>query len=278
VTRPGAHAASGPAAGGRAHLPAVLRAFLCRARRLGLLATLIAGWWYVSEHVLDRSTRTLLPPPQAVLRAAWELTRSGELWHHLHDSLKRELVAFLWACAAIPLGIAMGWWKAVEEQVDPVIEMLRPVPPLAWIPLSILWFGIGDMQNESIIFLGCFFPILLNTVSGVKGVDANLVRAARCLGANVWQILWRVVLRAALPQIVTGVRVGLGVGWMALVAAELVGANSGLGFLINDSRTILRTDYVIVGMATIGVVGFAIDRVIRTVVRRLMPWSQALAR
>jgi ABC-type nitrate/sulfonate/bicarbonate transport system permease component len=254
----------------------VLSAALRRLRHLGLLAVLLAGWWYVSERVLDKGTRTLLPPPQVVVHAAWELMRSGELWHHLHDSLKRELVAFSWACVAIPLGIAMGWWKFVEEQVDPVVEMLRPVPPLAWIPLSILWFGIGDTQNEFIIFLGCFFPILVNTVAGVKGVDANLVRAARCLGAGVWQILWRIVLRAALPQIVTGVRVGLGVGWMALVAAELVGANSGLGFLINDSRTILRTDYVIVGMATIGIVGFALDRVIREAVRRLMPWSQAL--
>ena len=256
----------------------LLRAGLRRASHLGLLALLVLAWWYVSERVLDRGSRALLPPPQAVVAAAWELTRSGELWTHLRDSLERELVAFLWACSAIPLGMAMGWWRWIEDQFDPVIEVLRPVPPLAWIPLSILWFGIGDVQNEFIIFLACFFPILVNTVAGVKGVEPSLVRAARCLGANVFQVLWRIVLRAALPQIVMGVRVGLGVGWMALVAAELVGANSGLGFLINDSRTILRTDYVIVGMAAIGVVGFSIDRAIRVVVRRLMPWSQALGR
>jgi len=172
----------------------------------------------------------------------------------------------------------MGWSKVVHDQVDPVIEMLRPVPPLAWIPLSILWFGIGDTQNQFIIFLGIFFPILLNTIAGVANVEPNLVRAARCLGANDWEVLWRVVLRAALPQIVTGVRIGLGVGWMALVAAELVGANSGLGFLINDARTVLRTDYVIVGMATIGVVGLFIDWVIRSLSRRLLPWSRALSK
>jgi ABC-type nitrate/sulfonate/bicarbonate transport system permease component len=235
---------------------------------------LIAAWWAVSTFVLDKSTRALLPPPNDVAAAGWELTKSGELWKHLRDSLKREFVAFLWATLAIPLGIAMGWWKAVEDQVDPVVEVLRPVPPLAWIPLSILWFGVGDTQNQFIIFLGCFFPILLNTIAGVKGVEPNLVRAARCLGAGEAKILWRVVLRAALPQIVTGIRIGLGVGWMALVAAELVGANSGLGFLINDARTVLRTDYVIVGMATIGIVGLAIDRVIRAVVARAMPWSQ----
>jgi len=242
------------------------------------LAALVAAWWTVSTYVLDRTTRALLPPPQDVVLAAWELARTGDLWRHLRDSIKREFVAFLWSTAAIPLGIAIAWWKPVEDQVDPIIEILRPVPPLAWIPLSILWFGIGDVQNQFIIFLGCFFPILINTVAGVKGVEGNLVRAARCLGAGEAQVLWRVVLRAALPQIITGIRVGLGVGWMALVAAELVGANSGLGFLISDSRTVLRTDYVIVGMATIGVVGLAIDRTIRTIVQRTLPWSREFGR
>ena len=254
------------------------RASSLKAGHLGLLAALIALWWAISTFGLDKSTRALLPPPQEVAAAAWELGKSGELWKHTWDSLRREFVAFLWATLAIPLGIAMGWWKTVEDQVDPLIEVLRPVPPLAWIPLSILWFGVGDVQNEFIIFLGCFFPILLNTIAGVKGVEPNLVRAARCLGAGEAKILWRVVLRAALPQIVTGIRVGLGVGWMALVAAELVGANSGLGFLINDARTVLRTDYVIVGMATIGLVGLAIDRAIRSLAARALPWSQELAR
>jgi len=169
----------------------------------------------------------------------------------------------------------MSWWPAVEEQLDPLMEILRPIPPLAWIPLSILWFGIGDTQNQFIIFLAVFFPILLNTISGVKSIEPNLIRAARCLGAKQWNILWRVILRAALPQIVTGIRIGLGVGWMALVAAELVGATSGLGFLINDARTVLRTDYVIVGMITIGIVGLLIDWSIRSLARMLLPWSRS---
>jgi ABC-type nitrate/sulfonate/bicarbonate transport system permease component len=163
-----------------------------------------------------------------------------------------------------------------DQQVDSLVEVLRPIPPLAWIPLSILWFGVGDTQNEFIIFLGIFFPILLNTVAGVRGVEPNLVRAARCLGGGEGAVLRRVVLRAALPQIVTGVRVGLGVGWMALVAAELVGANSGLGFLINDARTLLRTDIVIVGMIAIGLVGLALDLLIRAISRRVAPWSRAM--
>jgi ABC-type nitrate/sulfonate/bicarbonate transport system permease component len=122
-----------------------------------------------------------------------------------------------------------------------------------------------------------FFPILLNTIAGVKNIEPNIIRAAQCLGASEPRILRRIVLRAALPQIITGIRVGLGVGWMALVAAELVGANSGLGFLINDARTLLRTDVVIVGMITIGIVGLIIDRTIRVIGRRTMPWSRALA-
>ncbi|WP_162786236.1 ABC transporter permease [Polynucleobacter necessarius] len=124
--------------------------------------------------------------------------------------------------------------------------------------------------------MGIFFPILLNTIDAVKNVEPNLIRATRCLGAGSWGVITRVVLRAALPQIVTGIRIGLGVGWMALVAAELVGANSGLGFLINDARTVLRTDYILVGMLTIGLIGLFLDRLIRHTAQKLMPWSRAL--
>ena len=247
-----------------------------RFGRLTVPATLLLAWQAISMFVLDDITRTLLPPPTAVAKAAWELIVSGELLRHLRDSLRREFIAFAWALTAIPVGVAMGWWKRVHDQLDPLVEMLRPIPPLAWIPLSILWFGVGDTQNQFIIFLGIFFPILLNTIAGVRSVEPNLVRAARCLGGGEGAVLRRVVLRAAVPQIVTGVRVGLGFGWMALVAAELVGANSGLGFLINDARTLLRTDIVIVGMITIGLVGLALDLLIREFTRRAMPWSRSM--
>jgi ABC-type nitrate/sulfonate/bicarbonate transport system permease component len=245
-----------------------------RLRKGALLAGLVMLWQLASAFLLDESTRTILPAPSTVVAAAWDLLKSGELPRHLRDSVRRELTAFLWAAWAIPLGIAMGWWKLFGEQVDTVVEILRPIPPLAWIPLSILWFGIGETQNVFIIFLGMVFPILLSTLAGVKNIEPGLIRAARCLGAQETHILWRIVLRAALPQIITGIRVGLGVGWMALVAAELVGASSGLGFLINDARTVLRTDYVIVGMATIGAAGLIIDASIRTLMRKYMPWYQ----
>jgi ABC-type nitrate/sulfonate/bicarbonate transport system permease component len=254
-------------------LPAVL---LDRAKRLLAPAVVLGVWQCISTFVLDETTRALLPPPTAVAATFFEMIRSGELFRHLFDSLRREFTAFSWALIAIPLGVAMGWWKPVHAQLNPLIEMLRPIPPLAWIPLSILWFGVGDTQNQFIILLGIFFPILLNTISGVKSVEPNLVRAARCLGGGEAAVLRRVVLPAALPQIVTGVRIGLGVGWMALVAAELVGANSGLGFLINDARTLLRTDIVIVGMIAIGLVGLGLDIMIRKLSRRALPWSRAM--
>jgi NitT/TauT family transport system permease protein/taurine transport system permease protein len=246
-----------------------------------LLVVVILLWQFASKIWLPRidpHMSVLMPAPTTIAMTAVGMIASGELFYHLVDSLKREATAFLFAAIAIPLGVAMGWWRLVYNQVNPIMEILRPIPPLAWIPLSILWFGIGDEQNEFIIFLGMFFPILINTIVGVKNIDPNLVRAARSLGAPEHKVLWRIVLKGALPQIITGVRIGLGVGWMALVAAELVGANSGLGFLINDARSMLRTDTITVGMLTIGIVGLLIDTVIRVLSRRLLPWSLALSK
>ncbi len=246
-----------------------------------LLAVVVILWQLVSTVWLPRidpTSAVLMPAPSNIAITAAGMIASGELFYHLLASLKREATAFLYAASAIPLGIAMGWWRPVYNQVNPIMEILRPIPPLAWIPLSILWFGIGDEQNEFIIFLGMFFPILVNTNVGVKNIDPNLVRAARSLGAPEHRILVRVVLIGALPQIITGVRIGLGVGWMALVAAELVGANSGLGFLINDARSMLRTDSISVGMLTIGLVGLLIDAAIRMLGRRMLPWSLAMSK
>ena len=248
---------------------------------LAFLVFLILAWQFASTVWLPRidpHMAVLMPAPTSIAKTAAAMIASGELLFNLLASLQREVTAFLFAATAIPLGMAMGWWRVVYNQVNPVMEILRPIPPLAWIPLSILWFGLGDEQNEFIIFLGMFFPILVNTIVGVKNIEPNLVRAARSLGAPEWKVLWRVVLQGALPQIITGVRIGLGVGWMALVAAELVGANSGLGFLINDARSMLRTDTIAVGMLTIGIVGLMTDTAIRLLSRRLLPWSLALSK
>lgn len=248
---------------------------------LALLGVMIAVWQFTSTVWLPRidpHLAVLMPAPTTIVIASAGMIVSGELFYHLFASLKREATAFVFASAAIPIGVAMGWWRAVYNQMNPIVELLRPIPPLAWIPLSILWFGLGDEQNQFIIFLGMFFPILINTIIGVRNIEPNLVRAARSLGASERQVLIRIVLKGALPQIVTGIRVALGFGWMALVAAELVGANSGLGFLINDARSMLRTDIITVGMLTIGIVGLAIDAGIRALTRRTLPWSLAMAK
>jgi NitT/TauT family transport system permease protein/taurine transport system permease protein len=250
------------------------------ARVLGL-AGFFGLWQFISAVVLprlDANLVTLMPPPTEVLKAAWELIASGELFKHFWASLKRELIAFAYAAAAIPIGILMGWSTRVQSLLEPVFEMLRPIPPIAWIPLAILWFGIGDLQNQFIIFLGIFFPLLINTITGVKNVEHNVVRAARCLGASETDVLLKVVFRAAMPQIVTGIRVGLGVGWMALVAAELVGATSGLGWLISDARSVLRTDIILVGMVSIGAAGLVMDQGLRWVAKKLLPWSLAMTK
>lgn len=250
------------------------------ARWIGLVL-FFAVWQFVSVVVLpsiDPNLVTLMPPPTMVLAAAWELILSGDLFKHFLVSLQREAIAFVYATTAIPLGILMGWSRTAQNLLEPVFEMLRPIPPIAWIPLAILWFGISDLQNQFIIFLGIFFPLLINTIAGVKNVEHNVIRAARCLGASELHVLVRVVFPAALPQIVTGIRVGLGVGWMALVAAELVGATSGLGWLISDARTVLRTDIILVGMISIGIAGLVIDQGVRWVARRLLPWSLSMTR
>ena len=250
------------------------------ARVLGL-AGFFGLWQFISAVVLpkvDANLVALMPPPTEVLAAGWELIQSGELFKHFWASLQRELVAFVYASIAIPIGILMGWSKTAQSLFEPIFEMLRPIPPIAWIPLAILWFGIGDLQNQFIIFLGIFFPLLINTITGVKNVEHNVVRAARCLGASETEVLTKVVFRAAMPQIITGIRVGLGVGWMALVAAELVGATSGLGWLISDARSVLRTDIILVGMVSIGAAGLFIDQGLRMVAKKLLPWSLAMTK
>jgi ABC-type nitrate/sulfonate/bicarbonate transport system permease component len=168
----------------------------------------------------------------------------------------------------------MGWSPRFRSVVDPVLEFVRPIPPLAWIPLSILWFGIGDTQIVYIIFLAAFFPIVLNSLAGARDVDPYLVRAGLSLGARRWTLFGTVVLPAALPNIFTGVRIGLGIGWMALVAGELVAAPSGLGYMINNARTLFRSDYILLGMVLIGILGLILDYLMRQAARLAMPWHR----
>jgi ABC-type nitrate/sulfonate/bicarbonate transport system permease component len=216
-----------------------------------------------------------MPPPTAVVSAAADLMARGVLLTHILDSLYRVLMAVGAATLlGVPLGLAMGWSARFRSVVDPLLEFVRPIPPLAWIPLSILWFGIGDVQIVYIIFLAAFFPIVLNALAGARDVDTYLVRAGLSLGARPRELFTTVVLPAALPHIFTGMRVGLGIGWMALVAGELVAAPSGLGYMINNARTLFRSDYILLGMVLIGVLGLVLDYVMRQAARFAMPWHR----
>ena len=174
----------------------------------------------------------------------------------------------------MPLGIVVGWFPILRNMLTPVIETIRPIPPLAWIPLAILWFGIGFQSAAFIIFLGCFFPILLSTISGVLSVEKRLIEAAKTLGATEQNIFLQVLIPGSTPSIFTGIRIGIGIGWMTLVAAEFTGVKSGygLGYMIMVARDIQRPDFVIAGMATIGLLGYLLDVGVRRLEARVLRW------
>jgi ABC-type nitrate/sulfonate/bicarbonate transport system permease component len=257
--------------------PAAWRRFLAQIRHFWLLVVFVVVWQCISVFGVRFNPQldVMLPPPTAVFSAAMDLIGRGVLMTHIVDSLYRVLLAVGTASAiGIPLGLAMGWFPRFRSAVDPLLEFIRPIPPLAWIPLSILWFGIGDTQIVYIIFLAAFFPIVLNSMAGARDADTYLVRAGLSLGARPRELFSTVVLPGALPNIFTGVRVGLGIGWMALVAGELVAAPSGLGYMINNARTLFRSDYILLGMVLIGVLGLVLDFIMRKAALLIMPWHK----
>jgi ABC-type nitrate/sulfonate/bicarbonate transport system permease component len=241
------------------------------ASRYWLLCLGVVCWQIASTNVAGLSIQ--LPAPTDVVSAAIELLKKGTLQADILASLRRVAVAMLFAsCVGFPLGALLGGSQRFAWPVAPIVNFFRPIPPLAWIPLSILWFGIGDLQNEFIIFLAAVFPIVTNTAEGVRDVDARLIRAARTLGARGPAILFTVILPAALPSMFVGLRIGIGIAWMALVAGELVAATSGLGFLISQGRLLFRSDYIVVGMVAIGLIGLLLDALVRTFQNIVTPW------
>ena len=253
------------------------RRLLAQVQRFWLLVAFLVIWQLISVFGLRFNPQldVMLPPPTAVFSAVVDLMHRGVLATHVLDSLKRVLLAVGTASLiGIPLGLAMGWFPRFRGAVDPLLEFIRPIPPLAWIPLSILWFGIGDTQIVYIIFLAAFFPIVLNSMAGARDIDTYLVRAGLSLGARPGELFATVVLPGAMPNIFTGVRIGLGIGWMALVAGELVAAPTGLGYMINNARTLFRSDYILLGMVLIGVLGLLLDFVMRKLALWIMPWHR----
>jgi NitT/TauT family transport system permease protein len=228
---------------------------------LGPVALLIVAW-----HVAVVLSESLIfPTPWQVATGLVDLARQGLLVKHIVASLFRVTCGYLLAAVlAISVGLLMGWWPAAHALLNPMVQGLRPISPIAWIPLAILWFGVGDLSPIFLIFLSSFFPMVVGTAAGVMAIDRKYLRAARNFEFSGLRLFRSVVLPAAFPQIVTGMRIGLGVAWLVVVAAEMIAVNSGLGYLIIDSRNAgNRYDLVVAGMVTIGAIGFLLDTCMR---------------
>ncbi|MBI9074021.1 MAG: ABC transporter permease [Desulfatibacillum sp.] len=260
------------------------------ARRF-VLPLVLAALWQVVALWLDK--QTILPRLDAVAAVLFHPTAkiliTGSLLENMAVSLLRVILGFLLAViTAVPLGLAMGYFKTVNHMMDSTVEMLRPIPPLAWVPLILAWMGIRGVPDMlpflaaspiwsgiqfstlAIIFIGAFFPILLNTIQGVHSIPREYIESARTLGAKGWPLLVKILIPASLPLIVTGLRIGLGIGWMCLVAAEMMpGSSSGLGYLIWYAYELLRADIIVAGMVAIGVIGFFMDRGFRRLESKL---------
>ena len=243
---------------------------------LTTLTVLLAIWWAVAA--AQWISPLFLPAPGQVLQkliaiASPQGFMDATLWQLLAASLARIVVALLAATIiGIPVGIAMGLSPTVRGILDPLIELSRPVPPLAYLPLMVIWFGIGETSKVLLIYLAIFAPVAMSALAGVKSAQQVRIRAAQSLGASRTQVLWLVILPGALPEILTGLRIGLGVGWSTLVAAELIAATRGLGFMVQSAGEFLATDVVLAGIAVIAIIAFGLELGLRALQRRLTPW------
>ncbi|MEE3633772.1 taurine ABC transporter permease TauC [Pseudomonas sp. AL 58] len=258
-----------------AHTTAARRSLSTRWISGLTLISLLAVWWAVTA--AEWIEPLFLPSPAAVLSKAWLLLTQGymesTLWQHLGASLGRIGLALGAAIvSAIPIGIAIGHNRIARGILDPLIEFYRPIPPLAYLPLIVIWCGIGELSKVLLIYLAIFAPIAIATATGVRTVDPTKLRAAQSLGATRAQLIRHVILPSALPDILTGVRIGLGVGWSTLVAAELIAATSGLGFMVQSAAQFLVTDVVVLGILVIALIAFALEMSLRALQRKLVPW------
>ena len=231
------------------------------------IAVLLSLWY---GGVTWSHTR-VFPTPFDVARGLRELVRKGVLWGYIGDSLLRVGTGYLFAVAfGIPTGLVLGWYPSSARAMNPLIQILRPISPLAWIPLSIVWFGIGNMAAIFLIFLASFFPVVVATINGVRNVPPMFRHAGQNFGLSPEALLRRVIFPAALPQVLVGLRIALGIAWLVVVAAEMIAVDSGLGYLIIDSRNAgKRYDLVIAGMLLIGVIGLGLD----IGIRRMEKWK-----
>jgi taurine transport system permease protein len=237
---------------------------------------LIALWFLVTESGWVKPL--FLPSPLAVwdkfLLALTEGVSNSTLWQHTLASIGRVFGAFALALVtAVPIGVLMGVNRFVRGLFDPIIEFYRPLPPLAYLPLVIIWLGIGEFPKVFLIYLAIFAPMAIAARAGVRSVSTEQIHAAYAMGATRGQVISQVIMKAALPEIFTGMRIGIGVGWTTLVAAEMVAANRGLGFMVLNAAENLESDTVIMGILIIGVFAFAFDLLIRYLEKVLIPWK-----
>lgn len=226
-----------------------------------LMALLVALWWWV----VVETESLIFPTPAQVVSGTLELAADGTLWEHIRASLFRVGTGFLVAVlVAIPVGLWMGRVEAVYRTLNPLFQIMRPISPIAWIPLAILWFGVGDVSPVFLIFIAAVFPMIVQTASGVHTIERRYLHAAENFGVSRATLFRRVIVPAVLPEIVVGMRIGLGVAWLVVVAAEMIALHSGLGYLIIDSRNAgNRYDLVIAGMIIIGLIGLMLDGLMR---------------
>jgi len=244
---------------------------------IATVASLAVLWWLVTH--LGWLPPLVLPAPEAVWNAfiaanKGELQGGKTLAEHFGWSFARVFGAFFLACVtAVPVGIAMGVSRTARGIFDPPIEFYRPLPPLAYLPLVIIWFGIEETSKVVLIYLACFAPLAVSARAGVRSVTVEQVNAARSMGASQWQVVRHVILPAALPDILTGMRIAIGFGWTTLVAAEMVAATAGLGQMVLNASNFLRTDVVVMGIIVIGVIAYLFDMLMRRVEVWLVPWK-----
>lgn len=235
-----------------------------------ILPVAIIIFWYIITEGLHLVPSYVLPSPIDVLYSAINILQSGKLVQNTVDTLFKVFAGLILASVvAIPLGILMGWYQTLEDLCSFIISILRPIPPVAWIPFSILWFGIGTVPAVFIIFMGCVFPILVYTLDGVKRTDKVLIESAQTLGANDWNVLKKVILPSAVPYIVSGLKVGVGIALMCTISAEMIGSSSGLGYMILTATNLFDTGTTVVGMLVIGLIGLVLDYVFGLAQKRI---------
>jgi len=240
-------------------------------RRLSGIVALIALWQVATNAGLIDPRK--FPPPSAVVKALISLEQLGRLWPDVAASLQRVIVGFALATVVgVGMGLLLARNRFLSEYLLPIVEVLRPISVLAWIPLAVIWFGIGDPTAWFIIFLGAFFPIFSNAYLGARSIDRTHYNASRSLGAGRWLFITDVLWPTCTPYILAGMRIGLGVGWMCVIAAELVAAQSGLGYMIQLARTLIDTEDVMAGMVVIGILGYLMNLTMTILERRLTPW------